>query len=219
MAWLVLALSLKTPVVLARDSQIPIIDGVINEGEYTRHTFEPSTNIDIYWYNDEVYLNTGLRSPGLGWVAIAFEPNAPFHKGANIIIGYVKNDQLFIEDHYGTASTSHNSDVALGGTNNILESAGNESEGKTTIEFKIPLNSGDLLDTVLEPNTDFTVMVAYQATADDLTSIHTAAGIVSITTIPELPTIPLLLLCLGLSLVSVLLRKWHGSQTVTKEKA
>jgi len=193
------------------DSQIPTVDGIIDEGEYPSQIQEPYTNIKIYWFNDEVSLWVGLVSPGVGWVAIAFEPESYAHYGANIIIGYVENGQLFIGDHFGAEMTSHELDETLGGTNDILESAGTESEGKTTIEFKIPLNSGDQFDKVLEPNKSYNVFVAYHATANDFISEHTGRGKLAIETVPEFPgTLIILLLFMSATLlVSLAYRKWR----------
>jgi len=209
-AFLFIVAFLEIGVASVPDSQIPTVDGVIDEGEYPCQIQEQYTNIKIYWYNDEVYLWIGLVSPGVGWVAIAFEPESYAHYGANIIIGYVKNGQLFIGDHYGAEMTRHELDETLGGTNDILESAGTESEGKTTIEFKIPLDSGDQFDKVLEPNKSYNVFVAYHATADDLMSEHTERAILTIVTVPEFPeTLIVLLLFMSISLlVALAYRKW-----------
>lgn len=200
---------LEIGVASVRDSQIPTVDGIIDEGEYPSQIQEPYTNIKIYWCNDEVYLWVGLVSPGVGWVAIAFEPESYAHYGANIIIGYVENGQPFIGDHFGAEMTGHELDETLGGTNDILESAGTESEGKTTIEFKIPLDSGDQFDKVLEPNKSYNVFVAYHATADDLMSEHTEKAILTIVTVPEFPEtliVPLLFMSVS-SLAALAYRK------------
>jgi len=192
-ACLLLVAYLETSAVLASDGQTPIVDGIINDNEYPRQIQEPITEIKIYWYNDEIHLYIGLVSPGLGWIAIAFDPTYPDHYETNIIIGYVVDGQLFIWDHYGTGATIHESDETLGGTNDILESAGTELEGRTIVEFKIPLNSSDAYDKTLEPNETYTIIVAYHSTADYLASQHTATGIITIETIPEFPSTVIIL--------------------------
>ena len=182
---LLVLLAITKSITFVFASQIPTIDGIIQEGEYSRQIQEPSTDIRIHWYNDDVHLWIGVISPGLGWVAVGFEPESPFHQGANLIIGYVENEQFYINDEYGTNALVHELDENLGGTNNILISAGAESEGETIIEFKIPLDSGDEFDKVLKPNENYTILVAYQAIFDVSTYPHTAAGKISIRTIPE----------------------------------
>jgi len=214
-------LSFLQPMVgLAQDISLPIIDGVITEGEYRRQIQESTTNISIYLYNDEEYLYTGLVSPGLGWIAIAFERNGTFHRGADIIFAYVKNGQLSIYDQYGVGSEIHKSDEDLGGTYDILESAGTESGGMTTVEFRIPLNSGDPFDKVLVPNMNYAVLVAYQATADDLITLHTRAGYATIDIVPEFTSTLVVALFFFASLVAVALHKWRLSCSAsTKEHA
>lgn len=203
--FIVVCLSVKS--VSAIDGQVPIVDGIIFDDEYSQSIVEPSTKIEVHWFNNEVHLWIGLRSPGLGWVAIGFEPEAPRHKGADLIIGYVKNEQLFIQDGYGVDPLSHESDEILGGTYDILESAGSESEGKTSIEFKIPLNSNDAFDKIFEPNNNYTTILAYQATADDLISPHTAMGTTMIETIPEFPSFLIFQLFMIATLLTVIIKK------------
>ena len=73
--FIVVCLCVKS--VSAVDSQIPTVDGIILDDEYSQSNVEPSTEIKVHWFNNEVHLWIGLRSPGLGWIAIGFEPEAP----------------------------------------------------------------------------------------------------------------------------------------------
>jgi len=153
----------------------PMIDGVIEPHEYRHSMTDPGTGMEVHWQNDATYLYVGLVSPGTGWEAIGFDPTRKM-QGANIIIGAVSEDSLVIEDHYGASPTSHREDKA----SQILQSAGVEAEGKTVIEFVIPLASDDPNDVSLVPGTDVTVILAYHVASDRLTARHTKRSTSSI---------------------------------------
>ncbi len=144
----------------------PLIDGRIEEAEYLHSLTESETGIVLYWQNDSTTLYVGLASPGTGWVAIGFEPQQRM-LGANIIIAAVAADGLVIEDHYGSGQTSHREDAV----STIIDAAGVEEKGTTTVEFAIPLfGSGN--DADLEPGQLLSIILAYHRTSDRLTSRH-----------------------------------------------
>jgi hypothetical protein len=124
-------------------------------------------------------LNCILRSNTKGWLAVGFNPSRQM-KDANLIIGYVKDGTAFIRDDWGTANTAHNSDVSLGGTDNVKLISGNESDGITEIQFQLPLNSGDALDQVLSKDNSYTVILA-KGNSDDFILYHAARGQTTIT--------------------------------------
>jgi hypothetical protein len=99
-------------------------------------------------------------------------------RGANFIIGYY-DEGVYISDEYGTSNFMHNTDKNLGGTNDILEYAGSESD-QTIIEFKIPLDSGDNYDKILEAGSVYDCIIAYNNNADSFTTKHTRIGNIQI---------------------------------------
>ena len=154
-------------------SSVPIVDGVIHTGEYA-HAMEAG-GFRVYWTNDAVVLRIGLFSPGTGYVAIGLDPDRRM-QGANFIIGAVNNGRMEIRDDYGTGSTSHGSDVENGGTDNILAAAGRELNGQTTIEFVIPLDSGDQFDKPLKPGETYGILVSFHNTSDNFSTRHSQRG-------------------------------------------
>ena len=154
-------------------SSVPIVDGIIHTGEYA-HAMEAG-GFRVYWTNDAIVLRMGLFSPGTGYVAIGLDPDRRM-EGANFIIGAVRNGQVDIRDDYGTASLSHSADIANGGTNDILAAAGRELSGQTTIEFIIPLDSGDRFDKPLAPGQTYAVLIAFHDTSDDFSARHSQRG-------------------------------------------
>ncbi len=147
------------------------LDGVIVEGEY-QNVLQPSElNMELFWTirGDRIFV--GLRAPTQGWVALGLAPEGPLMKGADIIIGYVKQGQLYLQDSYADSPAGHQSDEKLGGRDDILGKAGSEDQGVTTLEFSRKLETGDPYDKAIREGERVTLLLAY-ATQDDFTSYH-----------------------------------------------
>ena len=112
-----------------------------------------------------------LAAPTTSWVAVGFNPSNKM-KDANIIIGYVKKGKVKISDEFGTASTQHKGDKKVGGVDHVTVVGGTEEGGITTIEFTIPLNSGDEKDGVIDPAADTTVILAQGEGRDSFKTKH-----------------------------------------------
>lgn len=144
-------------------------EGQSGEKTYTTEGFSFTWQQDP---DDSDYLLVTLAAPTTGWVAVGFQPTA-FMKDANLIIGYVESDTPHLRDDFGTGQFTHASDESLGGTADAVILGGNESEGETVLEFRIPLDSGDAYDAVLSIGDSHTFIFAYGADgADDFTSAH-----------------------------------------------
>ncbi len=122
------------------------------------------------WKIDGENIDIILTAPTTGWVAVGFNPGRMM-KDANILIGYVENNEVFMRDDFGAGNTKHKADLDLGGTDNITITGGSEKDGKTTLEFSIPLNSEDLNDRELEPGVEYKLIFAY-GEKDNFTSYH-----------------------------------------------
>jgi hypothetical protein len=129
----------------------------------------------VYWGNNANVLRIGLLSPGTGYVAFGIDPDEKM-KGANMILGAVRNGRVITRDDVGTGIFSHGPDVENGGTDDILMAAGRELDGQTTLEFILPLDSGDACDKTLCPGETYKVLVAYQSTSDDFSVRHSQRG-------------------------------------------
>ncbi len=147
------------------------VDGVIVKGEYANALQPPQLDMELFWTIRGDRLYVGLRAPTQGWVAIAFNPEGPLMKGADIVIGFVKEGQLYLQDNYADTPASHQGDEKLGGRDDLLEEAGSEDDTGTTIEFSRALDTKDSYDKPIRPGESMTLLLAY-ATADDFTSYH-----------------------------------------------
>jgi uncharacterized cupredoxin-like copper-binding protein len=106
-----------------------------------------------------------------GWVGVGFNPSEKM-KDADFVLGYVKKGKAEIVDEFGTGSTSHSPDEKQGGTSDAVLVGGTEEGGVTTIEFTIPLDSGDKNDKKIDPNGETIILMAFGAGRDSFKSKH-----------------------------------------------
>jgi hypothetical protein len=147
---------------------LPAAEGIVYAGEYRNNLYDAVTGMSLFWQNDGTYLYVAAISPGTGWVGVGFS-NRPGKPGSNILLGAVADGMVTIQDNYGVTRELHLADK----TSSVASFGGSEDRGETTIEFVIPLASGDAQDTTLVPGQTVYVILAYQATRDSFTSEHT----------------------------------------------
>jgi DOMON domain len=123
------------------------------------------------WKVDGANLAVKLAAPTTGWVGIGFNPTDVM-KDANIIIGYVKDGKVEIADEFGTQVTQHAADAKKGGQDNVTVIGGSETGNTTTLEFSIPLDSGDAMDRVIDPAADTIVLLAFGPGMDSFKMKH-----------------------------------------------
>lgn len=123
------------------------------------------------WTIEGDKIHVQLSAATAGWVAVGFDPENAM-EGANIIIGAVKDGKVRIEDHYGDRKRGHTSDEDLGGKNDVLDPAGSEENGVTTISFTLPLDTGGKYDKPIHPEGKSRVMLAYGAGKDSFKNRH-----------------------------------------------
>lgn len=128
-------------------------------------------NMQFAWTIEGDQIHVQLSAKTTGWVAIGFDPESAM-KGADIIIGAVKDDKAKIEDHYGNKKRGHASDKKLGGTNDVLDPSGFEKDGVTTIAFTLPLKTEDKYDKEIRTQGMYRIMLAYGAGRDSFKTRH-----------------------------------------------
>jgi hypothetical protein len=147
------------------------VDGAIQAGEYQTTLKSSRLKMEVYWaiHKDRIYW--GMHAPSEGWVAIGLNAEIPLMRGADIIIGYIKENQLFLQDGYANTRTGHQMDTQLGGQDDILEAAGSQNEEGTTIEFSRLLETSDPYDQPIGSGEKKWLLLAY-GQHDDFTSYH-----------------------------------------------
>lgn len=120
----------------------------------------------------EVYAN----APTTGWLAVGFAPTRQM-KDANIIIGHVRDGVATIRDDFGITNTGHGPDTRVGGVDNVTLIASGESEGRTFLRFRIPLDSGTPGDRPMAKGSTYPAIWAFGPNnRDDFTTPHIRRG-------------------------------------------
>jgi len=154
----------------AAPAPLPSIDGRIAEGEYASHYQARKIGMELHWTIDGEFIYLALRAPTQGWLAVGWDPTGPIMEGEDILIGYIRGKELFLQDYFANSSVTHANDVSLGGRDDVLEASGSEDATATTIEFRRRLDTGDRFDRPLTGGAH-TVQLAYAPT-DDFVTYH-----------------------------------------------
>ena len=128
-------------------------------------------DMSFSWKVDGADLKVKLSGKTTGWVGIGFNPSTQM-KDASFILGYVKKGKATVTDEFGDSERTHKADDKIGGSSNVTLVGGSEEGGVTTVEFSVPLNSGDKTDTVIDPAGETVVLLAYGGKRDSFKSKH-----------------------------------------------
>ncbi len=143
-------------------------DGIVSNGEYTHSMLLQAParqgytggEMEVSWKNDQEYLYLGLNGSTEGWLAIGFEP-LEWMKDADIILASVQGGKATALDEYSTGNYGpHVEDTMLGGTNDIIEFGGSKGAGRTVIELKRKLDTGDKFDKAFSPGQTISIIWA-----------------------------------------------------------
>ena len=116
--------------------------------------------MEISWKNDQEYLYLALNGSTDGWLSIGFEP-LEWMKNADIILASVQGSKAIVLDEYCTGNYGpHIEDTMLGGTNDITEFGGSKGAGRTVIELKRKLDTGDRFDKAFSPGQTISIIWA-----------------------------------------------------------
>jgi hypothetical protein len=124
----------------------PNVDGVVKTGEYDHSTVLGDGIYTLSWTitGDTVWF--GIQATTTGWVALGIDPQIAMN-GADMVFGWVSGGKATVLDQYSTGMFGpHPDDTSLGGTMDLLASAGGEQAGTTTIEFSRKRVTGDAYD-------------------------------------------------------------------------
>jgi hypothetical protein len=159
-------------------------DGAVGDGEYTHSMLLQSParqgysggEMVISWRNDQEYLYLAMNGSTDGWLAIGFEP-LEWMKDADMIIASVQKAKTVALDEYCTGNYGpHVEDTMLAGTYDILEFAGSQRAGRTVIELKRKLSTGDKFDKSFSPGQAISVIWALSDRSDPSFKHNVAYG-------------------------------------------
>lgn len=109
-----------------------------------------------------------LIAPTTGWVRVGFNTVAAQHQ-ADMIVAWVADGQIHAEDRFAVDPPYIEPDTMHGGTDNVTIIGGSEADGRTRVELKIPLASGEPTDLVMKQGGRYYLILSY-ADDDDLES-------------------------------------------------
>ena len=135
--------------------------------------------VNFAWKVEGDTLHAKMSAKTKGWVAVGFNPSKKM-KDANFILGYVKDGKGIVVDHFGDKATGHVEDKKKGGSDDVTLVSGTEEGGVTTIEFTIPMNSGDKMDGTLSKDGDTVLLLAYGPDRDSFKPRHKARATLTV---------------------------------------
>jgi len=155
----------------------PTLNGVIDSGEYEFSATFGGGDFILHWKIETDTILMAMEGRTNGWVTIGFDPENRM-EGADMVFGWVTSTGgISAVDAYATGPTGpHPKDTDLGGTSDILCFGGKESGGKTVIEFKRLLSTGDSKDKTIPTSGDLTIIWALGPN-DDFDSQHSDRGV------------------------------------------
>jgi hypothetical protein len=162
---------------LPAHAQVVEVDGVIQENEYEQVLTLGGGTYTLAWETvgeDVIYF--GMSAQTDGWVALGFDPVVVIDN-ADILYGWVDEDgAVSVVDTISIGAYGPTPlDTERGGTSDILDYAGSQVEGWTTIEFSRYLRTGDEMDSSIDADGGNKLVWMYGGT-DDFRSRYTEFG-------------------------------------------
>ncbi|MFQ5795010.1 MAG: DOMON domain-containing protein [Candidatus Bipolaricaulia bacterium] len=153
----------------------PVVDGIVNDGEYDHHYTNEDLNMKVHWTVDieEGAITFALEAPTTGWLGIGFTSTGLKKRDADMILGFFHDEdgETDILDAFQQSPISPPmADTFLGGTDDIESAVAIQTEADTTLEFVRKLNTGDEFDAALTPGQQ-TMLLAY-GEQDNLNNYH-----------------------------------------------
>jgi len=111
-----------------------------------------------------------------GWVGFGIGKTGTM-EGSHIVLGFVLDGKATVADHFGYAHDKHAPQDKVGGKDSLTSRDGTFADGKTTIRFTMPLNTGNPKDPVLVEGETYKVILANGGEdAQDLETYHGRTG-------------------------------------------
>lgn len=131
---------------------------------------------ELGWKIHEGKIEVKLSYATDGWVGFGIGKTGTM-EGSHIILGFVLDGEAVVEDHFGIGGTQHAAQDKIGAKDSLIARAGTFADGKTTISFTMPLNTGNPNDPVLVEGESYKVILANGGEgAADLETYHGRSG-------------------------------------------
>ena len=138
--------------------------------------------VQIHMAHDGDFLYVHLRADIDGWLAVGFNVRGGGMDGANMIIGYLEGEEPSVRDDVGQGQTH-----AEAATRAVEDFSLLREDEARILEFSYPLTFRGDNDYHLEgltPGEIYTLLVAYNASSDDVSRKHSRVGRVDFVVVP-----------------------------------
>lgn len=133
------------------------------------HSQEPKmitkNGITVSWYFVDTNIHFEMSAPTSGWVTIGFN-ELRGTKNAYLLMGHVVNGKANVVEHFTQSPGNYNSIEQLGGTLQVQNVSGQETNGTTTIEFTLPIGQSTTYQKELIEGKKYHVILAYSVDDD-----------------------------------------------------
>ena len=152
------------------------VDGVIGSGEYAFGASYDDGGFTLFWNAEGDTATFAVSAATRGWISLGLEPEDAM-QGADMIFGWVtESGNVTVLDCYATGPYGPPPpDITLGGSSDLLDAAGTETDGRTVLEFTRKLSTGDRYDKNIPAAGSLRIIWAYGE--EDLPDgLHPARG-------------------------------------------
>jgi len=159
-----LALALVGAVAVAQ----PVVDGVINDGEYANTLTHAESDAVLHWTVEGDNLHMAFTMPARGWAGIGWLTEKTNRKaGGDVLIVTVQDGAPVILDMFQESARGEPVlDTDEGGSNSYTEFAASHENDVWTVEFVRPLATGQDTDVDIVPGKSYVFMLAYATVMD-----------------------------------------------------
>ena len=161
---LMLGLALAGAVAVAQ----PVVDGVINDGEYANTLTHSESETVLYWTVEGENLHMAFTMPARGWAGIGWNTEQTNRKaGFDVMIVTMQDGAPVILDMFQESARGEPVlDTDEGGSNSYTEFAASHVNDVWTVEFVRPLATGQDTDVDIVPGKSYVFMLAYANVMD-----------------------------------------------------
>ncbi|XP_031571436.1 DBH-like monooxygenase protein 1 isoform X2 [Actinia tenebrosa] len=137
---------------------------------------DPSQKIKFYWTVDqaEESISFAVEAVTTGWIGLGFSPSTGRMKGADIVIGWVKDGKPYLTDRHGEGYSL----PPLDDSQDYKLISGTEKDGKTTMKFSRKFDTCDNQDYKFEEGTTRVIFAYHEEdpTSDTNMKKHSDKG-------------------------------------------
>lgn len=132
----------------------------------------------VKWKIEEEHIHFQMEAPTDGWVTIGFNETTAL-AGTYLLMGRIRNGKAEVVEHYTERPGSYKPVVDYGVPSQVVKVSGEEKEGRTSLEFSIPIKKVSKYHKQLSPGTKWNLLIAYSLDDDfqHHSIMRTSAGI------------------------------------------